>query len=821
MHGDNGDKMSRNNWTLHVRRWLAAFIPALLLAACGGSSDRVAAVGIPPADGGTAPASAQVKVLSTRPDLVSGEQAYVEVVLPQGASDDGLKVSLGERDLSADFPLRANGRRTGLVTGLQVGNNLLSVSGKDFAAASLMLVDHPIGGPVISGAQLQPWVCATPRAVPATPTTPASNASGLSASAVDAQCNIPSEFTLFYRSTTAGCSTSQPDPSPPSTPSANNCFKPYDPTAAAPADLATTTTDTGLTVPYIVRVQRGTLNRGIYDIAVLYDPAQDWQPYAPQAGWNGKLLYAFGSNTGQPRRQSRSSVNWADDASLSRGFMVAVNSLTDSGLNSDRDSMAETMMMMKEHIVDTFGEIRYTIGVGGSGGAINQNNTTSILPGLLDGLQLTANFPDSETTGIEVSDCQALVNYYASPAFATLTTGIAQPDLNAMKAAINGHVDQTGCHAWVNNFGNLAQPGNYIPRFVLDNTVGTLGPKPGATPTNNCQLAAPQVYDAMANPAGARCGVRDAAVSVWGTAPGSVLARDTGDNTGVQYGLKALQAGAITMEQFVSINEGVGSVDTNGNPSAARAAADPTALDTAYASGLVAEGASLANVAIIDVRGNDNSNIQLPGTLGIHHIWRSFSLRDRLDKDNGQHDNHVMWRHPASAVGGAPAASGLLQQSFIVMDQWLAAVEADKTDGTRAQKIARDKPAAAVDFCYLSADTGFTTKVFDKATCDADPLLKPYASPRQVAGGPRAEDILKCTLKPLDVAEYLPAVPSPTQLNRLEAVFPNGVCDWSQPGVGQKPAQAPETFEAGPGGKPLGAVPASSSAEGGDSVQRL
>ena len=43
----------------------------------------------------------------------------------------------------------------------------------------------------------------------------------------------------------------------PAAPPTNNCFKPYTP-GSTPADLATTTTSTGMTVPYIVRVERGT-----------------------------------------------------------------------------------------------------------------------------------------------------------------------------------------------------------------------------------------------------------------------------------------------------------------------------------------------------------------------------------------------------------------------------------------------------------------------------------------------------------------------------------------------------------------------------------
>jgi len=127
---------------------------------------------------------------------------------------------------------------------------------------------------------------------------------------------------------------------------------------------------------------------------------------------------------------------------------------------------------------------------------------------------------------------------------------------------------------------------------------------------------------------------------------------------------------------------------------------------------------------------------------------------------------------------------------------------------TQAEVIAA-KPANAVDLCYLTGDTSFTTPVTDMARCDADPRLMKHTSPRQVAGGPLAENILKCQLKPLDPAEYAPAVLTDAQLARLRAVFPGGVCDWTRPGVGQQAAVSPLTFAAGPGGVPLPPAPVS------------
>ena len=152
--------------------------------------------------------------------------------------------------------------------------------------------------------------------------------------------------------------------------------------------------------------------------------------------------------------------------------------------------------------------------------------------------------------------------------------------------------------------------------------------------------------------------------------------------------------------------------------------------------------------------------------------------------------------------------------SLDTMDVWLSKLletaPKETLNSVRTQlQVVAAKPAAAVDLCYLTGDTSFTTKVFDQAVCDADPRLAKHASPRQVAGGSIEENILKCQLKPLNAAEYAPVAFTAGQLSRLNAVFPTGVCDWSKPGVGQQEAVSPLTFAAGPGGQLLPPAPVS------------
>ncbi len=756
-----------------------------------------------------------IRTLSNRADLISDGNALVEVQVPRDVQLSKVKLTLNGTDVGAAFVANAATRTLrGVITGLRVGENRLVAQSDprshERESASLTITNHPRGGPVLLGSQAMPWICATPAPVPANGSIPASNASGLTTTAFDAQCNIATEYKLFYRTTTPGCSSALPDPSPPAPPPANNCFRPYTP-GSAPPDLAMTTTTTGLTVPYVVRVERGTLNRGIYDIAVLFDPTKSWTALVPQAQWNGKVLYSFGASTGQPRLQFRSEQNWADHSALSRGFMVVDNSLTDSLYNSNRILVNETLLMMKEHIVDNYGEIKYTMGNGCSGGSIQQNTVASTFPGLLDGIQPSCDYPDSITTGLEVSDCVLLVNFYAGAEWTALMSGLTQAQIDAKKTAINGHLDPIGCHSWNNSFGFNNKPGNYVPTLVI-NATGAMAAV-GAL-RNNCRLPAALVYDPVTNPTGTRCGDPDLAAAVWGTtdgiAPNSRRALQTGDNIGIQYGLKALIGGAITSEEFVTLNEKIGGTDADSNPTPARAVADLPALRIAYRAGIVSSGKNLGKLPIIDSRGYDEQ--------GIHYIWRSFSERARIDAGNrGNHGNQVIWRYGTGLLPATPTqVTAVTLESFLTMDTWLTnlltSAPKKTLNSVRTQEqIISAKPPAADDLCYLTGDSNFSTKVTDMALCDADPRLQKHSSPRQVAGGPLTEDILKCHLKPISTADYLPATFTAEQLVRLYTAFPDGVCDWNKPGVHQQPARSPLTFAAGPGGKPL--LPAAGSDE--------
>jgi Tannase-like family of unknown function (DUF6351) len=120
-----------------------------------------------------APANAQtggptIQVLSNRADLISGGDALVQINLPASVNPAlGVKVALNGALINSMFAVRPNGRYQGLVTGLNNGDNLLTVTTPQ-GRAKITITNHPIGGPVFAGAQLsrgsaQPW---SPRRYP-------------------------------------------------------------------------------------------------------------------------------------------------------------------------------------------------------------------------------------------------------------------------------------------------------------------------------------------------------------------------------------------------------------------------------------------------------------------------------------------------------------------------------------------------------------------------------------------------------------------------------------------------------------------------------
>ena len=114
-----------------VSRAALAVIGGCMLVACGTEAEPVQAP--------------EIRILSSKPEYVSGGDALVEISVPANAREgDRLSATLGGRDVSSAFRLDArSGRMVGLVTGMANGTNELRA---DFTgtAAALTLTNYPV-----------------------------------------------------------------------------------------------------------------------------------------------------------------------------------------------------------------------------------------------------------------------------------------------------------------------------------------------------------------------------------------------------------------------------------------------------------------------------------------------------------------------------------------------------------------------------------------------------------------------------------------------------------------------------------------------------
>jgi hypothetical protein len=412
-------------------------------------------------------------------------------------------------------------------------------------------------------------------------------------------------------------------------------------------------------------------------------------------------------------------------------------------------------MMVKEHFIDTYGPVRYTIGWGGSGGAIQQYDIANAYPGILDGIIPGVSFPDPFTTSGPVTDCRLLDHFfgYNGPAApGTLFNGFTLAQISA----VAGYGSYDSCFSWDKAFANVV------------------------TATGSCDPSIPVSlqWNPVTNPNGIKCSAAEQNVNELGRNPRTGFARSPLDNVGVQYGLAALDAGQITPAQFAELNASIGGYDVAGNIVSRRTAADPKALTASYQDDLVmAGGQGLATTPIIDMRdyldtagfGND-----------IHTTSWSFVIRARL-QENGTAANQVIIEN---GLDGATLAKVSVFE-LAEMDQWLANITADSSDLSPQVKVALDKPAGLTDGCFIGGSFVSEALTYQgQGQCAT--AFPAFADPRLVAGEQLTENVLKCQLKPLNFRDY-PVTFTSAEKTQLRAAFPDGVCDYTQPGVDQQP----------------------------------
>ncbi|HEY9101934.1 DUF6351 family protein [Chitinimonas sp.] len=561
----------------------------------------------------------------------------------------------------------------------------------------------------------------------------------------------------------------------------------------------------GKRVPFIVRVEMGTINRFIYALAVLRGEHET----AAEPGvdrWNRRLIYQFQGGVGIGHRQG--SVDPARllkerAAQLALGYAVAYSTGNATSNHYHVWLQEDTALRVKRQFVARYGVPRYTVGIGGSGGGLQQYLLAQNHPGLLDAGIAQYAYPDMVTQTIPIFDCELLEHYFD-------VTASADPLWHKAsgRALVEGYSADDAApdrYGLVRKLASAARA--EWPNLAAGQTECTASWR-GLTPlvlnpryTSFADKLAPALVDRV------HWSHFDDVNNVYGTDTQG-FARVPWSNVGVQYGLAALKAGRISVAQFLDLNAKVGSwvkpaqmqrerfwhlsgnADSElkdfspssaqniaqgpGEQPAPRYQGDLQAMAAAYRSGMVFLGK--LDMPVIDLRH------YLDPELDMHHAAATFSTRARIAAAGGEIRNQAIWmsRKPDDPT---PIA-------FAAMDRWLANLHAHPERG-----VSGNRPTMAEDRCWDKDSKLIASgkRVWDGAwngqprgACMARYPI--YSNTRREAGEGMAGDVFKCALQPVAAALarglYAPLDMRPYQA-QLERIFPDGVCDYSQPDRGR------------------------------------
>jgi hypothetical protein len=700
-------------------------------------------------------------------------------------------------------------------------------------------------GPIFTGPKQYPFLCRTEEAGLGQPLIDNHDQIGIpiygrsDIVGYSKDCSIPSRMDYFYKAT-------------------DGKFKRLGDFTTRPADLVQATTMDGLTVDYIVRVERGTIDRFIYGIAMLAPldipfakcpPAKKGKAWGQQkrcdpcdmswdtSAWNGKLVYQFQGGVGIGHQQGS---GWATnminedkdladggpiyDQALAAGYAVAFSTGTTTDTHYNLNLSAKTMRMVKEHFIARYGKPVYTVGVGGSGGSIQQYHIGQNYPGLLDGGVPQYSYSDMVTQAIYVGDCSLLEFYFdaVAPGQGDFTFGGLS--LADKKTKIGSVLPRTWIEGMSSNddmehsvFTPLSQMygGNYAGSTEC--VEGWLGLLPLCI--NPLWTSTEGVLELPADVREPYLETKwthwDDLKTIYGedpSAPG--YAPNTWDNVGVQYGLQALKDGNITLAQFLHINAAIGGWkrpwemvpegypfsawntirDPNIPPNpmdfdpwsirnatfngalAARTEGSIEAMHRAYRSGHVFIGK--LHIPVIDFRH------YLDPVLNMHHAQQSFATRQRLVDGQGHADNQLIWF--------AAPFYDLTMAAIELLDEWIYNIQ----HKVKGEGVVANKPDDALDLCVDAAGnligkgSGAWAGILDNEApglcTEAFPL---YSTSRIAAGGDIKGDVFKCHLIPVEEAVargfYDPVQISDSVKAQLSVIFPTGVCDYSQGDMGR------------------------------------
>ncbi|WOX05435.1 DUF6351 family protein [Microbulbifer pacificus] len=561
----------------------------------------------------------------------------------------------------------------------------------------------------------------------------------------------------------------------------------------------------GKTTDFVVRLETGTINRFFYAIAVLRGDGESADK-PTTSNWNRRLIYQFRGGVGIGRRQgdiSRKSIIDRREDQLARGYAVVYSTANQTSNHYNIWLAEDTARRLKKQFAALYAEPMYTVGIGGSGGAIQQYLLAQNAPGVLDAALPLYSYPDMVSQTIYVFDCEPLEYFFD-------VVSAENPRWKDVKEreAIIGLSSQKNFEHRFKALENAASMFDGRYRGVADGASECVQGWRGLVPlVNNPNFV--HFSKSFTDPVAKNThwthweDLRD----FYGAGQDG-YANSAWDNQGVQYGLEALKQGVISVDEFLRMNATIGGWKTpteqggeklwfmNGelfpvelsvwseqnmnlgnldNP-APRSVASVQAIEGIYRSGHIFLGD--VEIPILDVRH------YLEGELDMHHSLASFASRERIRHARGHADNQLIWMSHKSY--------NPIDEALDIIDHWMQKIIEHPELG-----VAGNKPVEATDRCFdkdgnvIAAGPhvwdGEWNHKSDGACMQTYPI---YSTSRQVAGGPITGDIFKCELQPLEraLAKNIYGPASTAIVERIEdmrRIFPDGVCNFSAPDVGR------------------------------------
>lgn len=543
-------------------------------------------------------------------------------------------------------------------------------------------------------------------------------------------------------------------------------------------------------VHLLIRAESGTINRHLYSI-LLPTSFADHIDKPDLSRWNGKVVYYFrggisiGFQQGKMRmRRMAKDMRYA----LEKGYAVIFSSATETDNTYNIQLQEDTALRLKHQFVSRYGEPQFTIGFGGSGGAIQQFLLSQNHPGILDGSVAVVAYPDMVTQLPYTLDCELLEYYFDH--LASDKVFWRNPDNRQAVMGLSNNYHKSPMLAGLHRFAQ-AMKLNW-PQQQAPGSECNAGWRGSVAMVNNPNFHTDMHRFSEAVRSVTQWTHWQENAHIYGTDDNG-HAPSLWSNAGVQYGLAALKQNTISIEQFLELNSRIGSwkpasemkqehywyrsmdsdlsrfspygehnMSHNGKVRnlAPRYEGNLAAAKAAYQSGMVFHGK--LNTPLIDVRQ------YLDHQLDIHHGFASGAIRQRIIEAGYPASNHVIWM---SKPGFNP-----MWMALDSMDEWLS--RAAPPDSAEDSCFATDGSLIA------SGSDVWNGHWNNKPNGSCQQQMPFYQSSRNVAGDaisgytlhcqkiPIVEALAKGMYQPLDMTPYR---------QQLQQIFPTGVCDYSQP----------------------------------------